>query len=79
MIKYIEMPATLKYPVMGYTSIKLIIKRKHKWLAELVGADVEIEVSEDEFTLNDSAQNYIENEQITINKRQFAYLAANSF
>lgn len=46
------MKATLKFPVLGFTEIRLIIKRDYKWLAELVGADMEIEVSEDEFVLN---------------------------
>jgi len=46
------MLATLKYPVMGFTQIRLIIKRRYKWLAELVGAELEIEVSEDDFYIN---------------------------
>ena len=43
------MMATLKFPVLGFTEIRLIIKHEYKWLAELVGADLEIEVAEDEF------------------------------
>lgn len=46
------MLATLKFPVLGFTLIRLIIKRGHKWLAELEGAGLEIEVSEDDFVLN---------------------------
>jgi len=46
------MLATLKFPVMGFTEIRLILKREYKWLAELIGADLEIEVSENEFILN---------------------------
>lgn len=46
------MTATLKFPILGFTEIRLIIKRDYKWLAELVGADLEIEVSESDFVLN---------------------------
>jgi hypothetical protein len=45
------MMATLKFPVMGFTEIRLIIKRDYKWLVELVGADLEIEVYEDDFVI----------------------------
>jgi len=47
-----HMLATLKFPVLGFTEIRLIIKRDYKWLAELVGADLEIEVSEEDFVIN---------------------------
>jgi len=46
------MLATLKFPVLGFTQIRLIIKRDYKWLAELVGADLEIEVTENDFVIN---------------------------
>ena len=46
------MMATLKFPVLGFTEIRLIIKHEYKWLAELVGADLEIEVYENDFILN---------------------------
>lgn len=46
------MLATLKFPVLGFTEIRLIIKRDYKWLAELVGAGLEIEVMDDDFVLN---------------------------
>jgi|GEM_PF-757876 len=46
------MLATLKFPVLGYTDIRLIIRRNYKWLAELIGADLEIEVSENDFVFN---------------------------
>lgn len=46
------MMATLKFPVLGFTDIRLIIKRDCKWLAELVGSDLEIEVFENDFVLN---------------------------
>jgi hypothetical protein len=46
------MLATLKFPVLGFTEIRLIIKRDYKWLAELVGADLEIEVTEEDFIVN---------------------------
>ncbi len=52
MLKNNEMLATLKYPVLGFTQIRLIIKRRYKWLVELVDADMEIEVSEDDFVLD---------------------------
>jgi hypothetical protein len=51
-IKFKVMLATLKFPVLGFTEIRLIIKRDCKWLAELVGADLEIEVSDSDFVLN---------------------------
>ena len=43
------MLATLKFPVLGLIEIRLINKRNYKWLAELIGADQEIEVSENDF------------------------------
>ena len=46
------MNATLKYPVLGFTEIQLIMKGDYKWLAVLIGADLEIEVSENDFVLN---------------------------
>jgi len=46
------MMARLKFPVLGFTEIRLIIKHDYKWLAELVGADLEIEVYENDFILN---------------------------
>jgi len=46
------MNARLKYPVLGFTEIRLISKRNHKWLVLLVGADLEIEVSEEDFIID---------------------------
>ena len=46
------MLANLKFPVMGYTEIRLIIKRESKWLVELLGAGLEIEVYEDDFVVS---------------------------
>jgi hypothetical protein len=46
------MLATLKFPVLGLIEIRLINKRNYKWLAELIGADQEIEVSENDFVFN---------------------------
>jgi hypothetical protein len=46
------MMATLKYPVMGYVKIRLIMKTGYKWLVELIGADLEIEVYEDDFVVD---------------------------
>ena len=43
------MIASLKFPVLGYTEIRLIEKRNIRWLAELVGTDIHIEVHEDDF------------------------------
>jgi hypothetical protein len=45
------MKAKLKFPVLGYIEILLIEKHDIKWLAELIGADLRIEVYEDEFVL----------------------------
>jgi len=44
--------ATLKYPVMGLVKVRLIVKKGYKWLAELVGADLQIEVYEDDFVID---------------------------
>jgi hypothetical protein len=44
--------ATLKFPIMGYVKIRLIVKNGYKWLAELIGAELEIEVTEDDFVLD---------------------------
>ncbi|HOI86460.1 MAG TPA: hypothetical protein PLV51_01230 [Lentimicrobium sp.] len=46
------MTATLKFPIMGYIKIRLIVKNGYKWLAELIGADLEIEVSEEDFVVD---------------------------
>ncbi|HOP13366.1 hypothetical protein [Lentimicrobium sp.] len=46
------MLATLKFPIMGYVKIRLIVKKGYKWLAELIGAELEIEVTEDDFVLD---------------------------
>lgn len=45
------MKAKLKFPVLGFIEILLIEKHDIKWLAELIGADLVIEVYEDEFVL----------------------------
>ena len=45
------MRALLKFPVLGYIEIRLIEKRDFKWLAEIIGADLTIEVYADEFVL----------------------------
>ncbi len=37
---------------MGYIKIRLIVKNGYKWLAELIGADLEIEVSEEDFVVD---------------------------
>ncbi len=37
---------------MGYVKIRLIVKKGYKWLAELIGAELEIEVTEDDFVLD---------------------------
>lgn len=50
-LKTKAMLATLKFPVLGFTEIRLLIKRDCKWLAELIGADLEIEVSDSDFVL----------------------------
>lgn len=46
------MLATLKFPIMGYTRIRLIVKNNYKWLVRLIDADLELEVSEDDFVLD---------------------------
>jgi hypothetical protein len=45
------MKAKLKFPVLGYTDIRLIEKHNFKWLAELIEAGLNIEVYEDEIVL----------------------------
>lgn len=37
---------------MGYVKIRLIVKNGYKWLAELIGAELEIEVTEEDFVLD---------------------------
>ncbi len=45
--------ATLKYPVLGIMRVRLLIRREcKKWLVELVGADLQIEVYEEDFVLD---------------------------
>ncbi|HNX89020.1 MAG TPA: hypothetical protein PLJ84_02495 [Bacteroidales bacterium] len=45
--------ATLKYPVLGFIRIRLLIRREcKKWLVELIGSDLQIEVYEDDFVLD---------------------------
>lgn len=43
------MNAKLKFPILGLIKIRLIEKRDFKWLAELIEADLNIEVYEDDF------------------------------
>jgi hypothetical protein len=47
------MKATLKFPILGYVEIRLIEKRDIKWLAELIEAELNIEVYEEEFVLDE--------------------------
>ncbi|MBW6490550.1 MAG: hypothetical protein K0B15_05070 [Lentimicrobium sp.] len=44
--------ATLKFPILGYTRIRLVVKNGYKWLAELIGADLEVEVYEEDFVVD---------------------------
>lgn len=37
---------------MGYIKIRLIVKNGYKWLVELIGADLQIEVYEDDFVID---------------------------
>ena len=46
------MLATLKFPILGYTRIRLIVKNNYKWLVKLLDADLEVEVFEDDFVLD---------------------------
>jgi len=46
------MLAKLKFPVLGYIEIKLIEKHDIKWLAELIEAEMKIEVYEEDFVLD---------------------------
>lgn len=46
------MLAKLKFPVLGYTQIRLIKKFELKWLAELIEAEMHIEVYEEDFVLD---------------------------
>jgi hypothetical protein len=45
------MLATLKFPVLGYIEIRLIEKLGIKWLVELIDAEMNIEVYEDDFVM----------------------------
>jgi hypothetical protein len=42
--------ATLKVPYLGYRNILLIERAGYKWLVEICGSGLQIEVYEDEFT-----------------------------
>jgi hypothetical protein len=44
--------ATLNEPYKGYRNIELLIKVGNKWLVRICGSGKEIEVYEDEFTLD---------------------------
>lgn len=46
------MTARLIFPVMGFTKIRLIVKKHYKWLVELVDAELMIEVEEKDFILD---------------------------
>lgn len=46
------MTAQLIFPIMGLTEIRLIVKRHYKWLVELVGTELTLEVDEDEFVID---------------------------
>lgn len=46
------MTATLKQPYLGYRNIELIEKVEHRWRAVICPSGKEIEVYEDEFTLD---------------------------
>jgi hypothetical protein len=45
------MKAKLIFPILGYTEIRLIEKRNLKWIAELIEAELNIEVYEEEFVI----------------------------
>ena len=45
------MKTKLIFPILGYTEIRLIEKRNLKWLAELIEAELNIEIYEDEFVI----------------------------
>lgn len=47
------MLASLKFPIMGCTEIRLIEKLNFKWLAELTEAELYIEVYENDFVLEE--------------------------
>ena len=44
--------ATLKVPYRGYTRIEIIEKVEYKWLVEICGSGLTIEVYDDEFILD---------------------------
>jgi hypothetical protein len=46
------MTARLIFPVMGFTKIRLIVKKHYKWVVELVDADLMLEVEEKVFILD---------------------------
>ena len=46
------MNATLNTPYRGYTQIELVEKNGYKWTAIVCGCGMEIEVYEDEFTID---------------------------
>jgi len=44
--------ATLREPYRGYFRIRLIAKSGYKWLVEVCGSGKQLEVYEDEFSLD---------------------------
>ncbi len=45
--------ATLRRPYKGYKVIELIEKLEYRWLVRIVESGLELEVYEDEFTLDE--------------------------
>lgn len=44
--------ATLVHPYKGYRTIELIERLEHRWLVRILESGLELEVYEDEFTLD---------------------------
>jgi hypothetical protein len=51
------MTARLIFPVMGFTKIRLIVKKHYKWLVELVDAELMLEVREEDFIIDQPSVN----------------------
>jgi len=48
----VGMTAYLKQPYRGYRAVRLIEKSHYKWLVEIVGSGLQLEVYEDEFDVD---------------------------
>jgi len=46
---HVGMTVYLKQPYRGYRAVRLLEKNHYKWLVEIIGSGLQIELYEDEF------------------------------